>query len=132
MKTRREFLQKVAASTATLPLISTMRAHAKPELVQGQVLKVAIMGLGSYGTRVADAMRDCKLAKLTGVISGSPDKVKSWQEKYGIPEKNCYNYDNFDQIRNNPDIDWIWAHPGPDLQRGAYAPSHHPSDSSDG
>ncbi len=72
------------------------------------MLRVAIMGLGSYGTRVAEAMRDCKRAKLTGVISGTPSKVKDWQKKYDIPEKNCYNYENFDAIRNNPDIDAVY------------------------
>jgi len=69
---------------------------------------VAIMGLGSYGTRVAEAMKDCKKAKLVGVISGTPAKIKDWQSKYNIPEKNCYNYENFDAIRNNPDIDAVY------------------------
>ena len=66
------------------------------------------MGLGSYGTRVAEAMLTCKRAKLTGVISGTPSKIKNWQAKYGIAEKNCYNYENFDQIKNNPDIDAVY------------------------
>ncbi len=66
------------------------------------------MGLGSYGTRVAEAMLSCKRAKLTGVISGTPSKIKNWQSKYGIAEKNCYNYENFDQIKNNPDIDAVY------------------------
>lgn len=75
---------------------------------QGPVLRVAIMGLGSYGTRVAEAMKDCKRAKLTGVISGTPSKIRDWQSKYNIPEKNCYNYENFDNIKNNPDIDAVY------------------------
>jgi predicted dehydrogenase len=67
------------------------------------------MGLGSYGTRVAEAMKDCKKAKLVGVISGTPSKIKDWQSKYNIPEKNCYNYENFDSIKNNPDIDAVYV-----------------------
>lgn len=67
------------------------------------------MGLGSYGTRVAEAMQTCKKAKLTGVISGTPSKIKDWQGKYNIPDKNCYNYENFDQIKNNPDIDAVYV-----------------------
>src|SRR5690606_35007406 len=55
-----------------------------------------------------DAMKDCKRAKLTGVISGTPSKIKDWQKKYNIPEKNCYNYENFDAIKNNPDIDAVY------------------------
>ena len=67
------------------------------------------MGLGSYGTRVAEAMLDCKMAKLVGVISGTPSKITAWQSKYNIPEKNCYNYENFDNIKNNPDIDAVYV-----------------------
>lgn len=67
------------------------------------------MGLGSYGTRVAEAMQSCTKATLVGVISGTPSKVKTWQQKYNIPEKNCYNYDNFDNIKDNPDIDAVYV-----------------------
>src|SRR5258705_8990092 len=66
------------------------------------------MGLGSYGTRVADAMQTCTRAKLVGVISGTPSKITAWQAKYGIPEKNCYNYETFDKIKDNPDIDVVY------------------------
>jgi predicted dehydrogenase len=76
---------------------------------EGPVLRVAIMGLGSYGTRVAEAMKDCKKAVLTGVISGTPSKIKDWQKRYNIPEKNCYNYENFDAIKNNKDIDAVYV-----------------------
>jgi predicted dehydrogenase len=53
-------------------------------------------------------MKDCKKAKLVGVISGTPSKIKDWQSKYSIPEKNCYNYENFDAIRTNPEIDAVY------------------------
>ena len=74
-----------------------------------KILRVAIMGLGSYGTRVAEAMQSCTRAKLVGVISGTPSKITDWQKKYNIPEKNCYNYENFDNIKNNPDIDAVYV-----------------------
>ncbi len=67
------------------------------------------MGLGSYGTRVADAMLGCTRARLTGLISGTPAKLQAWRAKYTIPEKNCYNYQTFDQIKNNPDIDAVYV-----------------------
>lgn len=112
MKTRREFLQKVTTAAFTLPAVSAL-ALEKSTLFeetpyQGPMLRVAIMGLGSYGTRVAEAMKDCKKAKLVGAISGTPSKLKDWQRKYGIAEKNCYNYENFDQLKNNPDIDAVY------------------------
>ncbi|MHA4895420.1 Gfo/Idh/MocA family protein [Pedobacter sp. PWIIR3] len=113
MKTRRDFLQKLGVSALMLQLTPLNSwAESNPltnETYDGPVLRVAIMGLGGYGSRVAEAMQSCTRAKLVGVISGTPSKIKDWQGKYNIPEKNCYNYQNFDQIRNNPDIDAVYV-----------------------
>jgi predicted dehydrogenase len=112
MRSRRDFLQQLTLSAVGLPVLSWYNSAAAEPLFnlpyQGPVLRVAIMGLGSYGTRVADAMQACKKARLVGAISGTPAKLKDWQQKYNIPEKNCYNYQNFDQIKNNPDIDAVY------------------------
>jgi len=113
MNTRRDFLRKFTVSALALPLVSTYNISSlesiSSSLSQGPVLRVAIMGLGSYGTRVAEAMQASKRTKLVGVISGTPSKIKTWQQKYNIPEKNCYNYENFDLIKNNPDIDAVYV-----------------------
>jgi predicted dehydrogenase len=112
MQSRRDFLQKITASAAMLPLLQEYCNDGDKNLVvkpyDGPVLRVAIMGLGSYGTRVAEAMKDCKAAKLVGVISGTPSKITDWRSKYNIPEKNCYNYENYDAIKDNPDIDVVY------------------------
>ncbi len=111
MDTRRDFLQKLGISSLVLPFmpLSGWATTKTEKLYDGPVLRVAIMGLGGYGTRVAEAMKSCVKAKLVGVISGTPSKIKDWQTKYGIPEKNCYNYENFDEIKNNPDIDAVYV-----------------------
>jgi len=117
MTTRRKFLQNIGASALALPFMANLKsnetgyshAKAEKETYDGPVLRVAIMGLGSYGTRVAEAMQTCVKAKLVGVISGTPSKITAWRSKYGIPEKNCYNYENFDAIKANPDIDAVYV-----------------------
>jgi predicted dehydrogenase len=108
MNSRRDFLQKIAAASVVIPFLSKT-VEANSEKYEGPILRVAILGLGSYGTRVADAMQSCKKAKLVGAISGTPSKLTAWQSKYNIPAKNCYNYENFDQVKNNPDIDAIYV-----------------------
>ena len=113
MNSRRKFLQNITASVIAIPFLSKNGylesfKNKNDKKYEGPVLRVAIMGLGSYGTRVADAMTDCTKAKLVGVISGTPSKITGWQSKYNIPEKNCYNYENFDNIKNNPDIDAVY------------------------
>lgn len=112
MNSRRNFLQKFTASTIALAFLPKYGSAAWEDVdqpYQGPMLRVAIMGLGSYGTRVAEAMQTCKKAKLVGVISGTPSKIKDWQSKYSIPEKNCYNYENFDNIKDNADIDAVYV-----------------------
>ncbi len=113
MNSRRNFLQKLTASAIALPLLSkyslAKTKNDAPYLYQGPMLRVAILGLGGYGTIVANAMQSCTRAKLVGAISGTPSKLKEWQAKYNIPEKNCYNYENYDSIKNNPDIDAVYV-----------------------
>jgi predicted dehydrogenase len=113
MRSRRDFLQKMSASALGLTLLPRIAPANIPFFSEpqydGPILRVAIMGLGGYGTRVAEAMQTCKKAKLVGAISGTPSKIKAWQSKYNIPEKNCYNYENYDSIKNNPDIDAVYV-----------------------
>ncbi len=111
MANRRDFIEKLTISAIGVPMLysPTNLFAQSAEVYDGPILRVAIMGLGSYGNRVAEAMRDCKRAKLVGVISGTPSKVTEWRAKYNIPEKNCYNYKNFDAIRDNVDIDAVYV-----------------------
>ncbi len=114
MHNRRRFIQKFA-----LPLVAAPLAHcantANQNLVAGATVKdgpplrVTLMGLGSYATRVADAMKDCKRAKLVGAISGTPSKLTDWQRKYNIPAANCYSYDSYDRIKDNREIDAVYV-----------------------
>lgn len=113
MKNRRLFLQQaslsaLALSIPTFPSLASISDFVSADAAP-KTLRVAIMGLGSYGTRVAEAIQSCTRTKLVGVISGTPSKVVTWQKKYNIPEKNCYNYENFDHVKNNPDIDAIYV-----------------------
>ena len=113
MYSRRIFLQKMTGSAMAVTLLpgalSAAALSTGCTTTDGPVLRVAILGLGSYGSRVADAMQACTKAKLVGLISGTPSKIPVWQAKYNVPTKNCYNYENFDQIKNNPDIDAVYV-----------------------
>jgi len=111
MKTRRRFIHQLSLTAASLPFVNFVNGSAMNTQTNNddKILRVAIMGLGSYGTRVAEAMQSCTRAKLVGVISGTPSKIETWKSKYSIPDKNCYNYENYDAIKNNPDIDAVYV-----------------------
>lgn len=113
MQTRRNFLHKLSITTVGLPFLSCAdmpsgQTLSQPSVAEGPVLRVAIVGLGSYANRVADAMKDSKRSTVAGVVSGTPEKIKDWQRRFSIPDKNCYNYTNFDRIRENKDIDAVY------------------------
>ena len=109
MPTRRHFLHQAGLTTLafSLPFATNFAQEAGQK--NQKVLRVAIMGLGSYGSRVAEAMKDCSRAKLVGVISGTPSKIEVWQQKYGIPPENCYSYDKVAEIKNNKNIDAVYV-----------------------
>lgn len=66
--------------------------------------------MGSYSTyQLAPALQDTQHCYLAGIVTGTPEKEKTWADKYGIPEKNIYNYQNFDDIANNEDIDVVYV-----------------------
>lgn len=113
INSRRDFLQKLMASTIAFPLLYSYNSFGKPSptvvpFQQGPPLRVALVGLGSYAARVAEAMQSCKRAKITGLISGTPAKLREWGDKYSVPESSRYSYEQFEDIRHNPDIDAVY------------------------
>ena len=73
-------------------------------------LGIALVGLGNYASNeLAPALKETENCYLAGIVTGTPDKADKWKKKYDIPEKNVYNYQTFDQIKDNPDIDIIYV-----------------------
>ncbi len=73
-------------------------------------LGIALCGLGNYSsTRLAPAFEHTEHCYLAGVVTGTPSKEKEWADKYGIPPTHIYNYENFDTIKDNPDIDIVYV-----------------------
>jgi predicted dehydrogenase len=73
-------------------------------------LGVALVGLGSYAAgQLAPALQQTEYCYLAGIVTGTPAKAIAWKEKYNIPEANVYNYNNYDAIKDNPDIDIIYV-----------------------
>jgi predicted dehydrogenase len=69
-----------------------------------------LMGLGNYSTKqLAPALLQTNLCTLKGIVTGTPEKAKKWATQYNIPQKNIYNYANFDDIKNNEDIDIVYV-----------------------
>ncbi|MCP9754026.1 gfo/Idh/MocA family oxidoreductase [Lacihabitans sp. CCS-44] len=102
---RRSFIKGITASSALIPSLSFANSPSKYE---GKKIKVALVGLGRYAEYMASQMKDCQYCEVAGLVSGSPEKLESWGKEYNIPTKNRYNYENFDKIKDNLDIDLVY------------------------
>jgi predicted dehydrogenase len=121
MSERRHFLKELLSlSAAAVPLVGARAsaqtpapapAKAKPVGAPAKKLGYALVGLGSLSEhQIAPALAEkTKSCKLTGLVSGHRDKAKAWAKKYGVPEANIYDYQNFDRIKDNPDIDVVYV-----------------------
>lgn len=73
-------------------------------------LGVALLGLGDYSTnQLAPALQKTKSCKLTGVVTGSPEKVPVWKSRYAIPDENVYSYDTMTELARNDAIDVVYV-----------------------
>lgn len=73
-------------------------------------LGVALVGLGMYSTgQLGPALKETKHCYLAGIVSGDQGKREKWKMEYGIPEKNIYDYKDFDSIKDNGDIDIVYV-----------------------
>jgi predicted dehydrogenase len=108
-RSRRQFLKdagKISAASIVLPSIPFISCSAQTK----ERLGVALVGLGNYSTTMlAKALTETKRCYLSGIVTGTPSKAEEWSKKYKIPQKNIYNYNNYDDIANNSDIDIVYV-----------------------
>ncbi|HUC80849.1 MAG TPA: Gfo/Idh/MocA family oxidoreductase [Flavisolibacter sp.] len=115
---RRKAIQVLSMSTASLLLSPSSLLSACGTKQQKRGLGVALVGLGYYSSDLlAPALQQTKHCYLAGIVTGTPAKAAAWKKKYNIPDKNIYNYSNFDEIANNPDIDVVYVVLPPSMHR---------------
>lgn len=106
---RRKLIKSLAVGGAGIFIAPNilMSCSSKPKKDK---LGVALVGLGYYSTDLlAPAFEQTKHCYLAGIVTGTPAKAEAWQKKHNLADKNIYNYQNFDEIANNPDIDVVYV-----------------------
>ncbi len=124
--TRKSFIKIAGAAISAVPI-------GFPSIIlpkRKEKLGVALVGLGNYSTNwLAPGLLKTRHCELKGIVTGSPEKIPVWQERYGIPDGNVYSYETMYQVANNDDIDIIYVVTPPGLHardsiRGAEAGKH--------
>ncbi|MEL7533786.1 MAG: Gfo/Idh/MocA family oxidoreductase [Bacteroidota bacterium] len=105
---RRKAIKTLSLGAFGLATSPQIMASCKP--ASDKKLGVALVGLGNYSNiMLGPALRTTQNCRLSGLVTGTPAKAKKWSAAFDIPSQNIYNYDNFDEIANNPDIDIVYV-----------------------
>lgn len=106
---RRKFIKQAAIGTVVVGAAAVGISQILPKRKK-ESLGVALVGLGYYSTDIlAPALQLTEHCHLAGIVTGSPEKAERWKRKYNLPDKNIYDYRNFDRIADNPDIDVVYV-----------------------
>lgn len=74
-----------------------------------QRIGYAIVGLGHLALEeVLPAFGVCKKSKVVALVSGDKKKALTVAKQYGVSEKSIYDYENFDSIKNNKEVDVVY------------------------
>lgn len=69
----------------------------------------ALVGLGHLTLEeLLPAFGECKYAKPVALVSGDAAKAQKVANQYGINPQSIYNYQNFDQIKDNKQVDVVY------------------------
>ncbi len=109
---RRVFNEKIslgllgAGLLASAPIACAMGNKTSKQ----RSLGVALVGLGSYSTyQLAPALAQTQFCHLAGIVTGTKEKESIWASKYNLAAGSIYNYQNFDKIAENKEIDIIYV-----------------------
>ena len=110
---RRRFIGKLGQGLAAANVAGGLLKDASAQLVvpdpPGKKLGWAIVGLGSLSiNQILPAFAKCEKSKVTALVSGHPDKANKLALRYGVSPKNIYNYQNYDSLKDNPEVDVIY------------------------
>ncbi len=108
--TRRDFIKKGTAGLITALAAPAIWSCANSNENNKERLGIAFVGLGYYSTDIlAPSIQMCKNTYLAGIVTGTPSKAETWKAKYNLKDQNIYNYENFDEIANNNEIDIVYV-----------------------
>ena len=112
--TRRSFLRQAggAVALAAAPVSGALAGSASAQRVPdppGKKMGYALVGLGSLTiNQLLPAFAKCEKSKVVALVSGDAAKANKLAQRYGVSPKNIYSYQNYDTIRDNPEVDIIY------------------------
>jgi predicted dehydrogenase len=111
---RRSFLQNLSVGVGATATAFTLPSFINIPKINtttytGKKLNLALCGLGRYSDILARGLETAEYCHVAGIVTGTATKAAAWKKRFNIPQKNIYNYRNFDDIINNKDIDAVYV-----------------------
>lgn len=118
MYNRRDFIITLGSSAILAPLTlggcamssgTAQQTSPVKNKVKKDKLGIALVGLGKYSSnQLAPALQETRNCHLAGIVTGTPAKATAWKKQYNLSDNNIYNYENFDDIAQNENIDVVY------------------------
>lgn len=107
---RRGFVEQLGLGLGASILLPSFASYPKKRspVYAGKKIRVALCGLGRYANIVRNGLAESQYCQLAGIVTGTPAKAAKWRTDYNVPEKNVYDYQNFDKILGNKSIDLVY------------------------
>src|SRR5688572_31918706 len=108
---RRHFMHGAAAGVFASGALGHLAAAQTAPAAGSKKIGYALVGLGNLTIKqILPALKNARLSKCTALVSGDPAKAKRLAKEFGVDEsKGIYNYENYDTIKDNPDVDVIYV-----------------------
>src|SRR5580658_478301 len=107
MNTRRDFLRTsgvAAASLLPIPALARRQAPAPTKKIGYCIVGLGRISLNEFMPGIAGTQN----SKLVALVSGHRDKADATAATYGIATANIYDYEHYDEIAHNPEIDAVY------------------------
>jgi predicted dehydrogenase len=103
MTSRRGFLRAAGGAAAA------RAAAQEPGETERKRIGYAVVGLGRLAQgQVLPAFAKSRSSRVTALVSGDPAKAERLAGQYGVNPKNIYNYQTYDRLASNPDVQAIY------------------------
>ncbi|MBO0858471.1 MAG: Gfo/Idh/MocA family oxidoreductase [Chloracidobacterium sp.] len=112
---RRNFLKQAGSGAAIAGLSGHVAATPFAQQLQvpeppGKKLGFAIVGLGHLSiNQILPAFAKCEKSKVVAFVTGSREKGEKLAARYGVNPKSIYNYQNYEALRDNPEVDIVYV-----------------------
>lgn len=75
----------------------------------GRRLGWAVVGLGKFAlNQILPSFGESRSSKLVALVSGNRQKAEQVASRYGVEARNLYDYQTFDRLADNPEVDVVY------------------------